>query len=460
MATYIPLQSIELNSSASTVVFSNIPSIYTDLRIVINAKSTLASTDSWSAFFNGDITSTTNYSYQFLYTNSGSGSLTANRASNTVSYIGDISGQDSTSGFFGVTTLDILNYANTTGFKNIICRSGVNGGSGSTAAVNMIITNVWRNTSAINNITLRAYTSGSSLVAGSRIDLYAISTASADTPQAFGGTDVFQDSSYVYHVFKSSGAFIPYRNLTTDILVVAGGGGGGQDNGGGGGAGGLLGFSSQSLTANTSYTVTVGAGGIGATGSGGGAGQGANGNDSQFGSLTLVKGGGGAGGQATGGSNGKTGGSGGGAGNGGSGGSATSGQGNVGGSSVNSGPSFPGGGGGGAGTAGANAASNGTTGGGGGQGSSAYSSWGLATGTGDNYLGTVYYAGGGAGAGGPGGNGGYGGGGNGGTFNGTPPMGTPGRTNCGGGGGGSTGLGSAAANSSGGSGIVIVRYAR
>ena len=49
-----------------------------------------------------------------------------------------------------------------------------------------------------------------------------------------------------------------------EYLVVAGGGGGGGWGGAGGGAGGYL-TGNQSLTAGTSYTVTVGAGGVGIT---------------------------------------------------------------------------------------------------------------------------------------------------------------------------------------------------
>ena len=58
-----------------------------------------------------------------------------------------------------------------------------------------------------------------------------------------------------------------HLGLTVDILVVAGGGGGGGAHGGGGGAGGLLGFTSQSLSNGTSNVITIGAGGI-ATGYG------------------------------------------------------------------------------------------------------------------------------------------------------------------------------------------------
>jgi len=252
-----------------------------------------------------------------------------------------------------------------------------------------------------------------------------------------------QTGTYWYHAFRTSGTFTPATSLNADVLVIAGGGGGGGgNNDGAGGAGGLLAFTSQSLTA-TSYTCTVGAGGVGAANA-----HGLTGSDSQFGALTLVKGGGG------GGSVGYSGGSGGG--NGfdqtGAAGAGTSGQGFAGGPGQNSPPDYYGGGGGGSAEAG-NTDGNGH----GGDGLSTYSSWGLATSTGQNISGTVYFAGGGSGAGQatstsrPGGDGG------GGRGAGSSGLATAGTVNTGGGGGSG---GNSAGNTpgSGGSGLIIVRY--
>ena len=259
--------------------------------------------------------------------------------------------------------------------------------------------------------------------------------------------------------------------VIAEVLVISGGGGGGgggasspqlnHGRGGGGGAGGILYYSSQTLAIDNSYSVTVGAGGARGFSSGlGGTFYGSNGGNSQFGSLTASLGGGG-GGAGNGSSfsssnNGRSGGSGGGAAtfNGaGSAGTGTVGQGNNGGSAVEAAPQYGAGGGGGAGGAGGNGTS--TAGGAGGVGTSTYSSWGLATSTGHNVSGTVYYAGGGGGAAyadnslsGAGGNGGGGSGR-------TGAIGNSASTNTGGGGGGSV---DGYAGGYGGSGIVIVRY--
>ena len=75
-----------------------------------------------------------------------------------------------------------------------------------------------------------------------------------------------------------------------DYLVVAGGGAGGGGaayGGGGGGAGGLL-QGITPITARSSLTVTVGAGGTAVSCT-----SGNNGNNSVFGNITAVGGGGG-----------------------------------------------------------------------------------------------------------------------------------------------------------------------
>jgi len=225
------------------------------------------------------------------------------------------------------------------------------------------------------------------------------------------------------------------KNL--EYLVVAGGGsgGGGTSAGsdGGGGAGGLL-QGVIPITTGTSYTVTVGAGGSPSTTGGG--------SNSVFGNITAIGGG----------SKSSQGGS---ALNGGSGaggwygsiaaGTGTFGQGNAGGTG-GSAPGYCAGGGGGAGTVGLNATS--TTAGNGGSGIASYISGTLVT-----------YAGGGGGSGNtntyPGGLGGVGGGGNGAQT--SPSVGVSGSSNTGGGGGGSNQT--SPYGGSGGSGIVIVRYA-
>jgi len=419
---------------SSTITFSNIPQTYTDLKLVYSLRNTTGNT-TMQLTFNSD-GNRTNYLYRQFY---GTGSAVNNDTQSDI-FFGNMDPSTYTASTFSNGEIYIPNYFSTNQ-KSVSADSVIE--NNATAAVAALLVGRWIGTAAITTIQLSCYSG--TLAEFSSATLYGVKNYSKSVPTSAnttGGTKT-SDGTYVTHTFTSTGTFTftTATQLDADILVVAGGGGGAH---GGGGAGGLLTFTSQTLAATSSgYVVTVGAGGT--------AGlfdvQGGLGNDSQFGLLTLVKGGGG-GGYV--GSTGQTNGSAGGSGGGGAGsssslktgGAATSGQGNAGGSngSQTSSP-YPSGGGGGAGAVGANAASTNLAGAGG---------IGLASSLSGS---TVYYAGGGGGgnyaASGTAGAGGTGGGGAGSVSS----AGTAGTANTGGGGGGGGTTGAA-----GGSGIVIVRY--
>ena len=242
---------------------------------------------------------------------------------------------------------------------------------------------------------------------------------------------------------------VPYCTPSVEYLVVGGGGGSGghalnDKGGGGGGAGRMRTATGYAVTAGVPISVTVGDGGTaGGTVDTESGTKGGNGQDSVFGTITSLGGGGGAGGWAGSGSNhnGSAGGSGGGATKGGTGGGATGG--NVGGDAIGADGSA---GGGGDTAAGTNATTQAGAAGGNGTASSISGA-------------SVTYAGGGGGGAyvGSGGSGGTGGGGAGGAEN---ADGTAGIDGTGGGAGGAGGGANAArAGKIGGKGVVIIRYA-
>ena len=173
-------------------------------------------------------------------------------------------------------------------------------------------------------------------------------------------------TTYKVHTFTTSGNFVVTAgSADADVLMVGGGGGGGSDNAGGGGAGGLLYYGTETPRAGSriglisgTYSIVVGAGGTGHRGvSSGGPPFGVNGSNTTAFTYTAIGGGAGASSEGGAGSGpGAAGGSGGG-GNGNADnttpytpGAGTSGQGNTGGTGANGG----GGGGGGAGAVGQN----------------------------------------------------------------------------------------------------------
>jgi hypothetical protein len=286
----------------------------------------------------------------------------------------------------------------------------VNVSATSASATVTVPANVYNNVTAGNVVTIKV-TNADGFVSN------AVNNTAVGLPS--GGT-ITTSGDYRIHTFTSSGTFTNTLSTSTEYLLVAGGGGGGTDAdvGGGGGGGGLL-QGTYSITPQ-SYSIVVGNGGAGGTnnyqpnsGLGGNGSQG--GSSTAFG-LTAIGGGyGGTRGQAGG-----NGGSGGGGGDfNGAGGAGTAGQGNAGGGNITG-----------------NANSGHDQGGGGGAGG-AGNQWVAGAGVSSSITGTsVTYAAGGAGSGG------------------TNAAGVQAPNNTGQGGRGSA----TTADSTGGSGIFVVRY--
>jgi hypothetical protein len=439
--TYVALDKITVTgSSTASITFSNIPQTYTDL--VLIARGSAGSGANCYIRFNGDTTN--NYSATYMSGN-GTSTESGRNTSSSGGYIGAFYGNS-------MCITHVMNYTNTTTYKTFLSRQG------DAAQFTRAYVDLWRATpQAITSLTM--FGAEQNFDVGTTFSLYGIKAwADETTPKATGGY-VYSDSTYYYHAFPFSGTFTPNQSLTCDYLVIAGGAGGSYDAGGGGGAGGLRSTvgttggggsleSALSLTAQA-YTVTVGAGGAGAlTGSR----RGANGSDSTLSTVTST-GGGGGGNIHSGGTTGSSGGSGGGGGiTGGSGGARTVGQGYAGGGGSSN--TYGGGGGGGAGAAGT--AGSSTTGGGAGGNGVQITALAYATATGVD---GGYYAGGGGGGSNvnPPAPGGLGGGGQGGTPGGANIK--SGIVNTGSGGGGCGG-GDSTGFGNGGSGLVIVRYAK
>ena len=460
-ANYVLLERIELNASAASVTFANIPQTgYTDLKVVASTRS--AAANAVDALYGRFNSSSTGYTNRILYgETTGVGSFSP---SISYAHLGYGVGGNGTANTFSNLEIYIPNYTSSNNKSVSVDAVTETNAANTQAGVQSFEAALWSNSAAITSITF-TQESGNNFVANSTFSLYglaAVGTTPVIAPKASGGS-IYNDGTYWYHAFRSSGTFTPQTSLSCDVLVIAGGGGGGGfSKGGGGGAGGVSYLASSSLSA-ISYSCTVGGGGAG----GANASKGASGSNSVFNSITS-NGGGGAG--VEGDVNGITGGSGGAGARTGTAGSAN--QGNTGGATgygnagaagtegTGSPATYGGGGGGGAGAAGS-AALNGV-GGTGGAGLNTWSSWASATSTGVS----GYYAGGGGGqvytvSTAASGAGGAGGGGAGGNWNGSVyGGGVSGTTNTGsGGGGGAPGssYGGTPAGA-GGSGIVIVRY--
>ena len=442
---YVLLETIALTQSAASVTFDNLPtSGYTDLKIVVSGRDSSSAGQSWDGYSftirpNG---LTTNITQRSLFGNgSGAASYSDTSMFNVISMNAD------TANTFSNVEIYIPNYRSSNAKSFSI--DGVTENNATNSAIRLSA-GLWNQTAAITSLQLSAYTTW---MANSTFSLYGVAafgTTPVTAPKATGGNIVANDGTYWYHAFTSSGYFVPQVGLTADVLQIAGGGGAGS---GGAGAGGVVYNSATALTFGTNYSVTVGAGGVGGVNN---TSQATNGVNSSFTggvlSLTAAVGGGKGGtgnrpainydGGSGGGSNRQTDAAG----------VATSGQGSNGGLGFTDNATFDTGGGGGGFSVAGTAASFSSS-GAGGNGTSSYSSWGVATLTGQNVSGTYWYAGGGSGGSNlskgvfSGGNGGGGAG-----VNGSSATGAAGLANTGGGGGGSN------TGGVGGSGIILIRY--
>jgi hypothetical protein len=437
-----------LTSAGGSITFSDIPQNFTDLCVLLSARSTDGTNNSTGRItFNG---SSSNFSWKNLL---GVGSGAPETYTDTSNILWYPQGNGTTANTFDNNQLYITNYAGSTNksfsFDGVIENNA-------TAGIQSIWAGRWSSSAAITSI---AFSTGANLAAGSTASLYGIGgTGDGWAPKATGGVISKIDGYYV-HTFTASDTFTPTVALDVEYLVVAGGGGGGANtasgnSGGvaGGGAGGYrtnVGGSLFSVIA-TPYTITVGAGGNGSTTS---AVNGSNGSNSTFSSITSSGGGGGG---ATNTGNGNAGGSGGGGYgfplntfNGGAGnlGGYTPVEGFAGARGHTDGTTYTTGGGGGGASAAAIQRTS-STGGDGGAGSAS-----SITGT------SIVRAGGGGGGGANGAPGGVGGIGGGGDGSAALSNATSGTVNTGGGGGGAGGGSTAVfSGGNGGSGIVVVRY--
>lgn len=172
----VPIASVKItNNSTTTLDITNIPATYTDLMIIGNVR---INADyrfpSHSLYFNG--TGATGWSETTMY---GDGASMASSRVNSPSIcyglqfvynIGPV-GSIVTENVFSSFIINILNYTSTTTYKTAIGRLAGDGvGMGNTS----LVTGLWSNTAAINQIRLEVQ---GTMKYGSTYTLYGIRSA-------------------------------------------------------------------------------------------------------------------------------------------------------------------------------------------------------------------------------------------------------------------------------------------
>jgi hypothetical protein len=165
--TFEPIATQTASGLTSQYTFSSISGAYTDLFVVINFPTAVASAGAlFAQVGNGSVDTGSNYSLTYLY---GEGtSATSSRISNSSNGMRLTLATDTTTYANYMTTINFMNYANTTTYKTAISRA-----SQAQSAAEAVV-NLWRSTAAIN--TIKFYQT-SNFASGSTFTLYGIKAA-------------------------------------------------------------------------------------------------------------------------------------------------------------------------------------------------------------------------------------------------------------------------------------------
>ena len=167
------IASAVLTANATSVTFSNIPNVYTNLLLTGVVRTDRdATADTLSARFNGD----SGNNYDRIKTRIQSSGVTTDddRAANLL-WIARCEAAQATAQAFSPVLAWIIDYHNTTRYKHLISGLSVNRGAASadTDLVLSLTGGYWRSTAAITSLTLLPDI-GTNLVAGSRFYLWGL----------------------------------------------------------------------------------------------------------------------------------------------------------------------------------------------------------------------------------------------------------------------------------------------
>jgi hypothetical protein len=158
-ATYVPIATANGTGSSGTIDFTSVPSTYTDLILIWNYQN---STNPGSIYLTFNNDTGTNYSGTYMDTNGPRSYRVTNQTGIECGY-GTPSGSE-----FWQEKIQIMNYSNTTTYKTALGTE--NQGVGTVSKW----VSLWRNTAAINRVTITAATN---FVTGSTFTLYGIASA-------------------------------------------------------------------------------------------------------------------------------------------------------------------------------------------------------------------------------------------------------------------------------------------
>ena len=164
--------------ASGTITFSSIPSTYKSLQIRILAKDTATGTQtptSAAIQFNGD--TGFNYSFHYMYGNANGNNLSVGGAGSseyqiTQSIPTSRTLSPSQANIYGVSIVDIIDYASTSKNKTMRTISGVDGNQASTNYLVQLNSGAWYSTAAVSSISIK--TNSAAFTTGTTMALYGV----------------------------------------------------------------------------------------------------------------------------------------------------------------------------------------------------------------------------------------------------------------------------------------------
>ena len=163
-----------LTGNTAEINFSSIPATFTHLQVRVFGRGTTSFSDGLTLYTRLNNDSGSNYADHQVFGN-GTAAFSSGGATKTQMDASQVFADSSaTANIYGVTIVDILDYANTN--KNTTIRTLGGWDGNSTKGRATLASGLWMNTAAVNAIKLLI---DGNFVAGTRADLYGITTSSA-----------------------------------------------------------------------------------------------------------------------------------------------------------------------------------------------------------------------------------------------------------------------------------------
>ena len=166
-STYTPIATNTLSSAVSSVTFSSIPQTYTDLILVTGIKKSAGN----AAYIRANNDSGTNYSTTYLY---GSGGTATSTRDTNRTWFDSLGATATGTNTFALSTNHIMNYSNSTTYKDILARKQYSITSGTWDYTEASIS-TWRSTAAITQLDILAIAGNFEI--GCTFTLYGVKSA-------------------------------------------------------------------------------------------------------------------------------------------------------------------------------------------------------------------------------------------------------------------------------------------